>query len=221
MTLVAALLGWAAAGALCAASLVLRRRLELVADAEHELRGPVAALALAAEAAGSTAGVLCHLDRLRLGLADLTAARRGRRAGPAPVRLPLDELLGQVAAGWEPAARRAGCHLRLVQPPGGLLVDADPSRLRQALGNVLANAVEHGGSEIELRALPSAGGVRVEVCDRHGPDARPAPSAVPAPGRGRGLRIAQAAAEDCGGVLSVRPQEGGTDSVFELPPPAA
>ncbi|MBA3306938.1 MAG: hypothetical protein H0U25_13600, partial [Thermoleophilaceae bacterium] len=42
--------GWLMAAGLAAAVLRLRRRLELVAQAEHELRGPATALGLAAAA---------------------------------------------------------------------------------------------------------------------------------------------------------------------------
>ena len=78
-----AVAGWALAACLLA---VLRRRLALVADAEHELRGAAAAIGLAAERmkrAGATrafASLLdVQLDRAMAGLADLERARRRPR----------------------------------------------------------------------------------------------------------------------------------------------
>ena len=78
-----AVAGWALAACLLA---VLRRRLALVADAEHELRGAAAAIGLAAERmkrAGATrafASLLdVQLDRAKAGLADLERARRRPR----------------------------------------------------------------------------------------------------------------------------------------------
>ena len=83
--------GWAAAALLGREAVRLRRRLELVADADHELRGPVPAMGLIAEALGrSPAGLRHatalqgHLDRLRIALRDLESAREGRRAAPRP-----------------------------------------------------------------------------------------------------------------------------------------
>ena len=64
---------------------------ELVARAEHELRGAAAALALACEslrrdpAAGGHAAVIdAQLDRLRAGLEDLEATRRKSRPTNEP-----------------------------------------------------------------------------------------------------------------------------------------
>ena len=93
------------------------------------------------------------------------------------------------------------------------MVRADRGRLAQALGNLLANAVEHGGGHVRLRGVAVDGGVRVEVEDR-GPgfDAR-----LPAGGRGRGLSIATRAVEDAGGSMSVASRERGVTVAFELP----
>ena len=84
---------WAVAMLLALWVVELRRRLELVARAEHELRGPVAVVSLAAErmrgeqAGRHYAGALdAELERLRAGLADLAAARAGRRRRGRPRR---------------------------------------------------------------------------------------------------------------------------------------
>ena len=82
-----------AALVLAACVIELRRRLGLVARAEHELRGPVAVVSLAAERmrrepAGRRYAVAldAELERLRAGLADLAAARAGRRRSRRPRR---------------------------------------------------------------------------------------------------------------------------------------
>ena len=63
--------------------LVVRGRLELVADAEHELRGAAAAIGLAAERMGRVGAtrpfaslVALQLDRMNAALTDLTCERR-------------------------------------------------------------------------------------------------------------------------------------------------
>src|SRR5205085_5891125 len=100
-------MGWLVAGALATLVVRLRLRLELVARAEHELRGPLTAFALALDAArGTPAGrrlalVLdAELARARAGLADLAAARSGSRAAPLPAAVPVERLLRSSAAAW-------------------------------------------------------------------------------------------------------------------------
>jgi signal transduction histidine kinase len=68
--------GWAFA---LAATWTLRRRMERVADAEHELRGAATAIRLVAEA---SPGLRLQLDRMEAALADLAEAR-GTEPPPA------------------------------------------------------------------------------------------------------------------------------------------
>jgi signal transduction histidine kinase len=102
-------------------------------------------------------------------------------------------------------------------------------RLAQAAGNLIANAIEHGGGEhgggeISVRgSLASERGcVRIEVVDA-GPGL-PAPVAdlarKPRGGRGargRGLAIAATIAHDHGGRLTAAPAQRGARLVLELP----
>jgi signal transduction histidine kinase len=214
--------GWLAAAGAAGVALGLRRQLGLVADADHELRGPVTAIALIAEAlAGTSSGrrhaaaLSTHLDRLRIALRDLESAREGRRAAPRPVTVPLEDLLGASLAGWDPTARRAGGGVRLDWRAGPVAVRADRERLAQALGNAIGNAVEHGGARVALRGERLPGRVRLEVADRGGGGERPLPGR---PRRGgRGLAIAGRAVRDAGGSLDVRRSPEGTTVAIELP----
>jgi len=216
-----ALAGWPLAATATVAALVLARRLELALRAEHELRGPLTALTLGVEAlrrepaARARAEALdAELARVRLALADLGAARAGRRAPARTAPVSLDPLLRAAADGWDPVARRAGRGVAF--EPGGEppLVRADRARLCQAVSNLLANAVEHGAGTVELRAQPGPHGVRLEVRDE-GPGPRGRPRRRN--GRGRGLAIARAAAEDAGGRLTIVPREGGATVAIDLP----
>ena len=81
-TALAAVGGWALASLLALRVLRLLRRLEMVAVAAHELRGGATAVTLAVGALRREAGGLRRalafepaLERLRIGLADLDAAR--------------------------------------------------------------------------------------------------------------------------------------------------
>jgi signal transduction histidine kinase len=168
----------------CARVVRLQRRLELVARAEHELRGPLTALVMAAER-GRAPGA--ELDRVRLGLEDLAAARSGRRSPATPELVDLFELTRSAARGA--AAVDWGA--------GRTVVRTDRRRLSQALGNLLANAAEHGRGPVVVRGRRSGERVRIEVVDR-GPGIEPGRRRR----RGaRGLIVAEAAAEDAGARL--------------------
>jgi signal transduction histidine kinase len=203
MTLWLALSGWAFAAAFAIRSVRIERRLQLVAQADHELRGPVCALSLAVEALGRhpelrrrAAALDAHLDRLRLGLADLEAARAGRRAAPRPREVRLDGLARAATEAWAPAVRNAGGELSFEWRAGPVVARADRARLSQALGNVLANAVEHGGRRVAVVGDREGEDVRIAVHDSG--------TAVPwrpAAGRGRGLSIAARAVEGAHGSL--------------------
>jgi signal transduction histidine kinase len=206
--------GWALALAALVACVRLCRRLELVADAEHELRGPLTAVALAVEAGAGREAVESELERARAALADLNAARDGWRTPPRPRRLALERVVAGAASAWDAAARTAGGRVDLDWRAGPVSVRADRRRLAQAFGNLLANAVEHGGAEVRLRGVRAGRAVRVEVIDRgqgFGAAGRPGS------GRGRGLAIAARAVEDAGGSLRVAGTEGGGRVAVELP----
>jgi signal transduction histidine kinase len=171
--------GWLAALVLAVVVVRLRRRLELVARAEHELRGPLTAFELALESArrGRPVTLDAELARARAALADLSAARRGRRAAPEPMPVDLEALVRSSAAAW-------GADVSW--DAGEPVVVADRGRVAQALGNLLANAAEHGTGSVRVRVRRDRGRVRVEVANRE---------------RGRGLAIARTAARDAGGDL--------------------
>ena len=182
---------------------------ERLTDLEHELRGPVAALALLAERMRREPGARRHaravevqLARLRTALEDLQAERRG--VSPVASAAPVE--LGALAEG---AAAAVGADVRGDWEPQ---VVADRGRLAQALGNLLANAHEHGEGPIELRGRRVSGAVRVEVRNR--------PAEQPDhgdPDRGRGLRIAGAAVAAAGGRLELAEDEDRVVAVLELP----
>jgi signal transduction histidine kinase len=203
----------------------LRRRLELVGRAEHELRGPATALALACERMRRDPGAAAHavvleaqLERLRAGLEDLAAARRGRRAPGGPVSpVELAPFVRAALEPWRSALRR--CSLDWRAGPATAL--ADRGRLAQALGNLLANSAEHGAGELDVRARRMPGGIRLEFRNRNrraGPPPREGAAPTTAgEGRGNGVAIASQAARDAGGRLLVDVQAAETLAVLDLP----
>jgi signal transduction histidine kinase len=208
----------------------LRRGRELVARACHELRGPLAAAHLALHASGRhgdvagarLAAIEVELRRAGLALDDLAAARAGRRVPDREEILDVGELLASQAATWEAVAPVFGCELRLTTVPPDALVRGDRIRLAQAVGNLLANALEHGSGMVELGARLVGGRVRIEVCDEGA--GLPAPVAQlarrPRGGRGRrgrGLAIASDIVARHGGRIVSAPSARGARLAIELP----
>jgi signal transduction histidine kinase len=199
----------------------VRRRLVLVARAEHELRGPLTALSLAVHSLArdpsgrdAVAPLEAQLDRLRTALADLDAARRGRRA-PAQARaLSLERLVRSHGRAWSAVARADGRRVELDWRAGEVTVTADRGRLSQVLGNLISNAIEHGGGDVRLVGRRIASGVRIEVSDSgRGFGA----SRGPGEGRGNGLPIAARAVEEAGGRLRMSSSDRGATVAVELP----
>jgi signal transduction histidine kinase len=220
----AGLVGWGVAAALAVAVLRLRRRMDLVAEAAHELRGPVAAFSFAVAGLRREPGGVrralrfeAELERMRTGLADLNAAREGRRAPARPRTVSLERLVNGAAAGWTAAVTGAGRGVTVRWDAGRAEVRADRGRLSQALGNVLANAVEHGSGPIEIHAVREGSrAVRVEVRDG-GPAARSGRRRGGAIDRGHGLGIARRAIREAGGTFELERDQDGTVAAIELP----
>jgi signal transduction histidine kinase len=173
---------------------------ELVARAEHELRGAATALALACEAvrrdpaaSGHAAVIDAQLDRLRAGLEDLDAARRAApAAGSAGAEaVELAALTRAAATPWMTAFEWEG---------GPAPANIDRRRFAKALGNVLANAAEHGSGDIRVTGRAHNGGVRLQVRNR-----------------GRGLAIASEAAEELGGSLRFEIVDDTAVATLDLP----
>ena len=231
-SLLIAATGWtlaiAAFGTAAAVRAATTRRLALVAEAAHELRGPLGAALLGlngvvADAAGArrVAAIELELRRAGLALADLDAAPRGRLAPDRAETLDAGALLAEAAEAWRPLARSFASELVVDDRGPRLLVRADRLRLTQAVGNLVLNALEHGAGPVRLRLHATAQHVRIEVRD-HGPGL-PAPLAalsgdVTHTGRrGHGLSIAARTVHRHGGRLLTAPVSAGACVVLELP----
>ena len=128
-------------------------------------------------------------------------------------------LAGGALAGWRAALDAAGRPARFDWRAGPTQVVADRGRLAQALGNLLANAAEHGSGPLEVRGRRVPGAVRIEVRNGTG-----SPETGANSGRGRGLRIASRAAASAGGRLELAEEGDEVVAALELPvdePPAA
>lgn len=194
----------------------LRERAACVA---HEVRGPLSAAHLALHGAArrgeiapaAVAALELELRRAALALEDPDHAR--------PDEVDLHALLSCQVRTWQDVAAAHGATLTLAPGVGTAVVHADALRVAQATSNVLANAIEHGGSTITIRTALSGDRVRIEVAD-DGPGL-PAPVADlvrrPSSGaaRGRGLAIAASVLDHCGGHLA--PLPGSSGIAIDLP----
>ncbi|MGH2888971.1 MAG: sensor histidine kinase, partial [Solirubrobacteraceae bacterium] len=211
--------GWvgAAAGALAAirARRTLGTRMEAVARACHELRGPLTAarlgLALPSGGPSPSTGRLRAIDA-ELGRAALALDDLAHPAGEQP-RLrtvePVDVagLLADSVEAWRASADVANVELSVEWSGARVAVWGDRARLAQAVGNLLANAIEHGGGPVRVRGSVARGTIRIAVSDRGPGLALPLRDLCRAPrrgrgARGRGLAIASAVADAHGGRLT-------------------
>jgi signal transduction histidine kinase len=147
-----------------------------VSDASHELRTPLALLRTELELAlrrtrtheeleAAVRSAAEETDRLSSLAEDLLlVARADQGALPVhPEHVRSRALFDRVA---ERFASRAGQLGRDVRVAGeDVPFDADPARLEQALGNLVANALVHGAGTVELSARRSNGHVELHVTD--------------------------------------------------------
>ncbi|HXG76270.1 MAG TPA: HAMP domain-containing sensor histidine kinase [Gaiellaceae bacterium] len=197
----------------------------------HEVRSPVAALAALAAAAGREGSLatddLRELARLAVA-ACLSIERTARDAAVSSVR-PADVDPGELVRECVRASVVGGARIRCELGPGLPTLRADPIRLRQALDNLVANALAHSPPDEEVLVSVRADGDAVvfSVRDR-GPGVpegarerifeRGVRLAGNRPGSGLGLWVARTIAEAHGGTLTVRSGAvGGADFVLTLP----
>ncbi|WP_426731388.1 ATP-binding protein [Myxococcus faecalis] len=214
----------------------------LIAGAAHELRTPLTLmrtsmdLALRRERSREELRVGLEearreVDRLAVlagNLLDLAVAGRGawdRKQGD------LSRLVAQAVEGARAEAERRGLLIRAeVSAPAEALFDA--GSLRQAVDNVLSNAMKFSpaGSEIQVRLVREGERYQVRVADA-GPGIPLAEhqavfepfhrlaGTAHTPGTGLGLSIVREVAEQHGGraYVAPEPRRFGTEVVIELP----
>jgi two-component system sensor histidine kinase BaeS len=212
----------------------------IIDDVTHELRSPLANVRSHLEAAED--GVLpldaalvrslqeeCELlARLVGDLQELATAEAGNLAIHVEERDAAD-LAAQAVAAHRARAEAAGVTLRR-HAPQPVPVSADPARLRQALDNLLANAITHtpAGGNVEVTVQVSGPSVLLAVSDdgpgigaQHLPHVfersyRADPSCSRAVGGGGlGLAIAKYLVEAHGGQIGVSSTPG-AGSVFTI-----
>ena len=209
----------------------LERERRFVDDASHELRTPLANLKseldLALMRSRNEADLLAALrsasdetDRLVRLAEDLLVLARAD-GGHVPIRresIDLDETARTTAASFEGRAGELGVRVEVLSD-GALRLEADQQRIRQAIGDLVDNALQYTprGGHVTIRLARVASGVEIEVADT-GPGFPPdflATAFEPfsradlargraAGGTGLGLAIVRAIAEAHGGTVEAR-----------------
>jgi signal transduction histidine kinase len=153
------------------------RERRFVADASHELRTPVAVIKTELEGALRAGGhdpqveealiaSLEECDHLAQMAEDLLVVARTTEGG-IPLRresLDVPELVARVVARFADRARQRDRTV-VADVAGITSVDADELRLRQALGNLVDNALRYGRGTVTVRAARGEGGAEFAVSD--------------------------------------------------------
>jgi two-component system, OmpR family, sensor kinase len=218
------------------------REQRLLDDASHELRTPLSILKAELdltlsrerepeelEAALRSASE--ETDRLARLAEDLLVLSRARASGLRIHRTSasLRDLLDRACAAHQARASARGTRIEWLAP--AVRIQVDPMRLRQALDNLLDNAIRHGpeaGGLIRVEAVVS-GEVATVVTENSGPGfagvvlprafepfVRGGYNGVPEHGAGLGLAIVQAIAQVHGGTATAENVPGGARVTMTL-----
>jgi two-component system sensor histidine kinase MprB len=207
---------------------------QLVADASHELRTPIASLRANIQTLGEAdrlpaherealrADVVAELDELTALVADVVELARGATPGELTDEVRLDEIVELVV---ERARARTGDRVEFDVRTEPTVVRGDPGRIHRAVSNLVDNAVKWSppGGPVELRLAGGALTVR-----DHGPGFEDgdlsrvferfyrADGARGLPGSGLGLAIVRQAAEAHGGSVEAANAPEGSGALLRV-----
>ncbi|MEH0844799.1 HAMP domain-containing sensor histidine kinase [Micromonospora sp. CPCC 205711] len=222
-----------------------RRR--LLADLGHELRTPLATIeayvdaaedGIAVEGEDTWTVLRAQTTRLRRLAEDVVAVSRAEEhqldLRPRPVAV--GELVSAAVAAARPRYAAKGLTLHEQVAPDVGVVDADPVRMGQVLGNLLDNALRHTPptGRVSVHATRAADEVRVSVTDTgDGIDAQHLPHVFERfyradaardrehGGSGIGLAVARAIVTQHGGRITAASEGPGRGATFTVALPGA
>jgi signal transduction histidine kinase len=204
------------------------RERQFVADASHELRTPLAVVKAELEAAmrsednprrvrESLVAALEEADHLAQLAEDLLLLARSAD-GQLPVRpetVELRDLLERTRQRFTDRAGEQGRRIE-VEVQEDLQVTIDPLRSRQALGNLVDNALRYGAGDIRLAAQTGGDAIQIDVSDE-GPGFPPdlAPHAFERFSRGNGARTRGGTGIGLAIVRAIAEAHGGTAEIVD------
>jgi signal transduction histidine kinase len=219
----------------------IRCRLESLDRPLHELRGALAALELGLsfverspevqrELNGCADSLHVSLDRAALAARDISILHVGGAAViDVKVELDLRELVLRSARAWSFLSSSYAGSVEVDWRAGPVRVLGHSTRLQQALDNLIANALEHGGSRVLIEGECREQTVRVLVSDGGGglpqdlgdvlaeKEAETASVSKSGSLRGHGLAIASEVIRDHRGRLGLGMGSNGPGLLVELP----
>lgn len=152
----------------------IARQRRFLADAAHELRTPIAILQTRLESLpdGPDKRQL-QRDSARLGgvANELLDLHRLALSSDSFEVIDLVDIAAQVTADLAPLAIGAGSDIEFVAPNHPVTIKGDASALSRAIGNLVHNAMSHGGPKVDIRVEVNTDG-RVCVSD-NGPGVEP------------------------------------------------
>ena len=200
-------------------------RRQFVDDASHQLRTPLTTLATQvayAQREEDPAALRGVFDNIRQQLDEtirqtnqMLSLAKADSAAPEPETVDAVVLAEDLVRRWWPVAREQGVDLGLHAPMATLQFQGEPGLLKEALSNLLHNAIRYGGAgcHVTLNVGADARALRFSVVD-DGLGLPPAELARAGerffrghdgqlPGSGLGLAIARTVAERHGGAMWV------------------
>jgi len=221
-----------------------RHKDEFLAMLAHELRNPLAPIHNAVQlmhrkpvsdpqlawSRDLIGRQLAHLTRLVDDLLDVSRITRGKINLNKEV-IELETLISRTVETVQPLIEERGHMLTVDTPAGVLRVLGDPTRLTQALGNVLGNAAKYTdrggsitlavaerGSEVEIRVRDNGVGIPTELMPRifNLFTQLDRTSGPPQSGLGIGLALVQRLVEMHGGSVTAHSDGPGRGSEFTI-----
>ncbi|MEM9248130.1 MAG: sensor histidine kinase [Pseudomonadota bacterium] len=221
-------------------SATIRAKDKFISDAAHQLRNPISGVVALAEAVAASKTT----EDFRIRSADLTEAAshaakltedllafERARSAPPTCDLPVEDLapiLAKAVARHRHGAAAAGVALKLETGATPALARADRVLFEQAVENLIANALAHGGDalsaiSVSLETTDHTATITVED-DGRGIDPAAFERALsrfgqvtPGTGSGLGLPIARAVAEAHAGALTLAAKDRGLSVRIVLP----
>ena len=213
---------------------LIDRERTVTANASHQLRTPLTGLRLGLEAALDSPNADHHqaitdaiaaTERLDHTIDDLIALARGTT--PATEPLALDALLAEITDTWHSVLAEIGRPLRISADGGLPRSPASSAAVRQILGVLIDNAVQHGVGTVTVHARDAGAAVAVDVFDEGTQldgDETDLFDRHPTGGHGIGLPLARNLAEAEGGRLCLSSRTPTTFTLFvpgsPQPPPS-
>jgi signal transduction histidine kinase len=214
-------------------------RRQMLANVIHEIGRPLGSLRTALHALQTGAvnnqplrtdlmqGMAERIDRMGRLLEDLALTYQGLEPQEIHVQsIQVSEWLDSLAPIWAEAAQQKQLVWEMVLPDDLPVMQTDPDRLAQALGNLVSNAIKFtptGGKitltvdckENKIHILVSDNGIGIPLADQSHlfvPFYRSIQPSWKAPGLGLGLSIAKSIVESLGGRITLvsAPGQGST-----------